>query len=136
MVCVLLWPFYDFTCMVVGSQEFVEMSKWAHLDIAGVMESHAELPFLDKGMSGLISSSSPSPSPLPSLSYHIFPLPLSCHIPPLPLSPPSLSCHIPSPPLPEHYAKYPSILYLSRTTNQNISEIFGELQQRIDPKNY
>ncbi len=28
------------------------MDEWAHLDIAGVMESHGELPFLGKGMSG------------------------------------------------------------------------------------
>ena len=25
---------------------------WAHIDIAGVMESHEELPYLSKGMSG------------------------------------------------------------------------------------
>ena len=25
---------------------------WAHIDIAGVMESHGELPYLGKGMSG------------------------------------------------------------------------------------
>ena len=29
------------------------MPTWAHIDIAGVMESHGELPFLDKGMSGV-----------------------------------------------------------------------------------
>ena len=29
------------------------MKRWAHLDIAGVMESHGEWPFLDKGMSGI-----------------------------------------------------------------------------------
>ncbi|CAI8045098.1 Cytosol aminopeptidase, partial [Geodia barretti] len=33
-------------------KEFVEVKRWAHLDIAGVMESHGEWPFLDKGMSG------------------------------------------------------------------------------------
>ena len=30
------------------------MNSWAHIDIAGVMESHGELPYLDKGMSGII----------------------------------------------------------------------------------
>ena len=32
------------------------MPTWAHIDIAGVMESHGELPFLDKGMSGVWQS--------------------------------------------------------------------------------
>ncbi len=32
------------------------MDEWAHLDIAGVMESHGELPFLGKGMAGEASS--------------------------------------------------------------------------------
>ena len=35
-----------------NEQEFVKSEKWAHIDIAGVMECHGELPFLDKGMSG------------------------------------------------------------------------------------
>ena len=30
----------------------MEIERWAHLDIAGVMESHGELPFLNKGMTG------------------------------------------------------------------------------------
>ena len=33
-------------------QEFVEVDRWAHLDIAGVMESHGEEAYLNKGMSG------------------------------------------------------------------------------------
>lgn len=28
---------------------------WAHIDIAGVMESHGELPYLAKGMTGEFS---------------------------------------------------------------------------------
>jgi len=28
------------------------MDKWAHIDIAGVMQSNGELPFLSKGMTG------------------------------------------------------------------------------------
>ncbi len=36
------------------SQEFVDKKQpWAHIDIAGVMESHGELPYLSKGMSGI-----------------------------------------------------------------------------------
>ena len=33
-------------------QEFVEVESWAHIDIAGVMQSGGELPFLSKGMTG------------------------------------------------------------------------------------
>lgn len=33
-------------------KEFITVPCWAHIDIAGVMESHGEIPFLDKGMSG------------------------------------------------------------------------------------
>ncbi|XP_062509821.1 cytosol aminopeptidase-like isoform X2 [Corticium candelabrum] len=32
--------------------EFVEVEKWASLDAAGVMESHGEVPYLSKGLSG------------------------------------------------------------------------------------
>ena len=31
----------------------VEGQPWAHIDIAGVMESHGEVPYLSKGMSGM-----------------------------------------------------------------------------------
>ena len=31
----------------------MKCESWAHLDIAGVMECHGEVPFLDKGMSGM-----------------------------------------------------------------------------------
>eukprot|EP00794_Sanderia_malayensis_P018066 gene18066-19875_t len=33
-------------------KEFVEIDRWAHIDIAGVMSSSGELPYLPKGMSG------------------------------------------------------------------------------------
>ena len=33
-------------------QEFVEVESWAHIDIAGVMQSGGEHPFLSKGMTG------------------------------------------------------------------------------------
>ena len=34
-------------------KEFVEKEqRWAHIDIAGVMESSGEVPYLGKGMSG------------------------------------------------------------------------------------
>jgi aminopeptidase len=32
--------------------EFVHVQKWAHLDIAGVMESHGEVHYLSRGLSG------------------------------------------------------------------------------------
>ena len=35
-------------------QEFISVPCWAHIDIAGVMESHGEVPFLDKGMTGKV----------------------------------------------------------------------------------
>ena len=28
------------------------MDCWAHIDIAGVMEAHGEIPYLGKGMTG------------------------------------------------------------------------------------
>lgn len=37
----------------VTHQEFITVPCWAHIDIAGVMESHGEVPFLDKGMTGM-----------------------------------------------------------------------------------
>ena len=33
-------------------QEFVEIDKWAHLDIAGVMQNQGEVSYLGNGMSG------------------------------------------------------------------------------------
>ena len=33
-------------------KEFVGTSKWAHLDIAGVMQARGEVPYLRNGMSG------------------------------------------------------------------------------------
>jgi len=33
-------------------KEFVGTNKWAHLDIAGVMQSRGEVPYLGNGMSG------------------------------------------------------------------------------------
>ena len=33
-------------------KEFITVPCWAHIDIAGVMESHGEVPFLNKGMTG------------------------------------------------------------------------------------
>ena len=32
--------------------EFVTSKKWAHIDIAGVMETQGEIPYLPKGMAG------------------------------------------------------------------------------------
>ena len=29
------------------------MDNWAHIDIAGVMEAHGEVPYLEKGMTGM-----------------------------------------------------------------------------------
>ena len=43
-----LWLKFDKFCF----QEFVKCESWAHIDIAGVMDCHGELPFLEKGMSG------------------------------------------------------------------------------------
>ena len=34
----------------------MEVNKWAHLDIAGVMESHGEVHYLSKGLSGMGNS--------------------------------------------------------------------------------
>jgi hypothetical protein len=34
----------------------VHVQKWAHLDIAGVMESHGEVHYLSRGLSGLGNS--------------------------------------------------------------------------------
>ena len=31
------------------------IKDWAHLDIAGVMESHGEVPYLAKGMAGSLN---------------------------------------------------------------------------------
>ena len=35
-------------------QGFVQVPHWAHLDIAGVMESHGESPMLGKGLTGTL----------------------------------------------------------------------------------
>ena len=33
-------------------KEFINVDKWAHIDIAGVMQAQGEIPYLDNGMSG------------------------------------------------------------------------------------
>ena len=52
VVCCVLCVVCCVLC-VCCVQEFVEVKRWAHLDIAGVMQSHGELPYLDTGMSGI-----------------------------------------------------------------------------------
>lgn len=49
----------QFVCRSAGSctaaaflRKFVSVPSWAHLDIAGVMESKGEILYLQKGMSG------------------------------------------------------------------------------------
>ena len=42
----------------------MKSDNWAHIDIAGVMESHGEVPFLDKGMSGELTRRSYLPFPV------------------------------------------------------------------------
>ena len=37
-----------------STQEFVSVPNWAHIDIAGVMENTGEVPFLEKGMAGVV----------------------------------------------------------------------------------
>ncbi len=33
-------------------QDFVSIERWSHIDIAGVMDSQGEIPYLAKGMAG------------------------------------------------------------------------------------
>ncbi len=50
---------FQIVCRSAGSctaaaflRKFVSVPSWAHLDIAGVMESKGEISYLQKGMSG------------------------------------------------------------------------------------
>ena len=50
---------FQIVCRSAGSctaaaflRKFVSVPSWAHLDIAGVMESKGEITYLQKGMSG------------------------------------------------------------------------------------
>ncbi len=33
-------------------KDFVDIEKWSHIDIAGVMDTKGEVPYLPKGMAG------------------------------------------------------------------------------------